>query len=64
MNSSIQSLFLNPLGNFDLSLCIPGFDNSTFIPLRLEGDSDYQVMEQAEQDNYLSSIFEENPSHD
>ena len=31
MNSSLQTLFLNPHGNFDLSLCILGFDNSSFV---------------------------------
>lgn len=35
MNSSIQSLFLNPLGNMDLALCILGFDNSNFVPLKV-----------------------------
>jgi hypothetical protein len=49
MNSSIQSLFLNPFGNFDMSLCIPGFENSSFVPLKVEGDEDYEIAEENEQ---------------
>jgi hypothetical protein len=45
MNSSLQTLFLNPLGNFDISLCIPGFDNSSFVPLKVEGEDDFQLSE-------------------
>lgn len=45
MNSSIQSLFLNPFGNFDMSLCIPGFENSSFVPLKVEGDDDFELPE-------------------
>lgn len=43
MNSSIQTLFLHPQGNFDLSLSVPGYDNSSPVPLKIEGDEDYQL---------------------
>ena len=43
MNSSIQTLFLNSFGNFDMSLCIPGYDNSTYVPLKIEGEDDYET---------------------
>eukprot|EP00347_Sterkiella_histriomuscorum_P015009 403358661 len=60
MNSSNQTLFLNPLGNFEMSLCIPGFDNSTFVALKNEEDDDYKLTEQIEQENYIKSMFEDN----
>jgi len=25
-----------------MSLCIPGFENSSFVPLKVEGDDDYE----------------------
>jgi hypothetical protein len=43
MNCSLQTLFLNPLGNFELSLCIPGFENSSFVQLKVEGEEDYEL---------------------
>lgn len=57
MNSSIQTLSLNPLGNFDLSLCIPGFDSSPYVSLKKEGDDDlYEQVNQEEQSNYIASM--------
>ena len=50
MKSSIQSLFLNPFGNFDMSLCIPGFQNSSFVPLKAEGDDDFELADENEKD--------------
>ena len=58
MNSSIQTLFLNPFGNFDMSLCIPGFENSSFVPLKAEGDEDFELVEENEKDPLIQSMFE------
>lgn len=30
-NSQLQILFLNPLGNFDLSMVVPGYEQTNFI---------------------------------
>lgn len=40
MNSSIQTLHLNPECNFDMSLCVPGFEPSTPVPLKTDQDED------------------------
>ena len=40
-NSSLQVLYLNPLGNFDFSVTIPGFQQSNFIAFKLESDEDF-----------------------
>jgi hypothetical protein len=40
-NSSLQVLYLNPLGNFDFSLAIPGFKQSNFMPFKLETEEDF-----------------------
>ena len=60
MNSSMQTLSLNPFGNYDLALCIPGFEMSSFIPLKEENDDDYEDPEVANplQSNYVSNMFE------
>ena len=42
-NSSLQVLYLNPLGNFDFSLAIPGYEHSNFVKLKLQSDSDYEL---------------------
>lgn len=56
MNSSIHTLFLNPFGNFDLSLCIPGFDMSTWVKFKEEGEDDFIAPNMSEQDNYIDSM--------
>ena len=38
-------MFLNSLGNFELSLLIPGFDQTNFISFRTPMDVDHQVCE-------------------
>ncbi len=43
MNSSNQTLFLNSLGNFDMSICIPGYDRSSFMALKQNGDEDFKM---------------------
>lgn len=48
MNSSNQTLLLNSFGNFDLAICIPGYDRSTFVPLKSENDDDLLIVEQNE----------------
>ena len=48
MNSSNQTLLLSSFGNFDLSICIPGYDRSTFVPLKSENDDDLLIVEQNE----------------
>jgi len=53
MNSSNQTLLLNSFGNFDLSICIPGYDRSTFIPLKGDDDEDLLIVEQNEQTAYI-----------
>ncbi len=58
MNSSTQTLSLNPFGNYDISLCIPGFESSNYVPLKVEGDDDYEIS--TEQDNYVRNMFESN----
>ena len=39
-NSSLQVLYLNPLGNFDFSLAIPGYDHSNFVKFKLEQEEE------------------------
>lgn len=33
------------MGNFDMSICIPGYDNSSYMPLKQAGDEDYKMSE-------------------
>ena len=40
-NSSLQILYLNPQGNFDFSVALPGFTQSNFMPFKLETDDDF-----------------------
>ena len=56
MNSSIQTLSLSAFGNYELSVCIPGFESSSFVPLKAEGDDDYEIS--TEPDNYVRNMFE------
>ena len=42
-NSQLQILFLNPLGNFDLSLVIPGFDQTDFVAFKANNDEDMKI---------------------
>lgn len=42
-NSSLQVLYLNPLGNFDFSLAIPGYDHSNFVKFKLEQEEDFEL---------------------
>lgn len=42
-NSSLQVLYLNPLGNFDFSLAIPGYDHSNFVSFKLEKEEDFEL---------------------
>ena len=44
-NSQLQVLYINPLGNFDFSLAIPGFQNSNFVRFKLDSDEDYELCE-------------------
>jgi hypothetical protein len=34
MNSGLQVLYLNPKGNFDISVTIPGYEHSQFIEFK------------------------------
>ena len=42
-NSQLQILFLNPLGNFDLSLVIPGFEQTDFVAFKANNDEDMKI---------------------
>ena len=55
-NSSLQVLYLNPLGNFDFSLAIPGYDHSNFVKFKLESEADYELCSDLSQTNYLSTV--------
>lgn len=48
-NSELQVLFLNPLGNFDFSMLIPGYNESNQLTLKQEGDEDMQICEDIRQ---------------
>jgi hypothetical protein len=41
----MQLLYLNPLGNFDFSLAIPGFEHSNYVTFKIEGEDDYKLAE-------------------
>ena len=56
MNASLQSLFLNPYGNFEMSLCVPGYDISKFMPLKKEDEEDYKIINNVEFDSYINSM--------
>jgi hypothetical protein len=58
-NSELQVLFLNPLGNFDFSMLIPGYKQSNQLPLKREGDEDLHICEDIRQQNFLNAIFTE-----
>ena len=55
-NSSLQVLYLNPLGNFDFSLAIPGYDHSNFVKFKLQNEADYELSSDLCQSNYLESL--------
>ena len=55
-NSSLQVLYLNPLGNFDFSLAIPGYDHSNFVKFKLQNEADYELCSDLCQSNYLESL--------
>ena len=55
-NSSLQVLYLNPLGNFDFSLAIPGYDQSNFVKFKLKNEADYELCTDLCQSNYLDSV--------
>ena len=55
-NSSLQVLYLNPLGNFDFSLAIPGYEHSQFVKFRLESEEDFELCTDISQSNYLDSV--------
>jgi hypothetical protein len=57
-NSSLQVLYLNPLGNFDFSVTIPGFQQSNFITFKLESDEDFKLTPDLLQKNYVDAGFE------
>jgi hypothetical protein len=57
-NSSLQVLYLNPLGNFDFSVAIPGFQQSNYMPFKLESDDDYQLSTDLLHKNYIEAGFE------
>ena len=44
-NSQLQILFLSPLANFDLSLVIPGYDQTNFVSFKENGDEDFKICE-------------------
>lgn len=50
--------YLNPQGNFDISLCIPGFQHSHFIPFKIEGEDDFVECEEKEQETYIRAMFD------
>ena len=41
-----------------MSLCIPGFENSSFVPLKAEDDEDFELADENEKDPLIHSIFE------
>ena len=55
-NSSLQVLYLNPLGNFDFSLAIPGFEHSNFVKFKLESEEDFELCNDLTQSNYLEAV--------
>lgn len=47
-NSSLQVLYLNPEGNFEFSLAIPGYEHSVYVRFRIvdgkeEDFNDYDI---------------------
>ena len=58
-NSSLQVLYLNPLGNFDFSLAIPGYQHSNYVKFKLDTDEDFELCSDLSQSNYISSGFAE-----
>ena len=55
-NSSLQVLYLNPLGDFDFSLAIPGFEHSNFVKFKLEREEDFELSNDLTQSNYLEAV--------
>lgn len=39
-----------------MSLCIPGYEISKFMPLKKEDEEDYKIINNVEFDNYVSSL--------
>ena len=52
-NSQQQILFLNPLGNFDLAMVIPGYEKSNFMAFKDKNDEDKIVCDEIKQYNHL-----------
>ena len=55
-NSQLQVLYLNPLGNFEFSLAIPGYDHSNFVKFKLEHEDDFELCSDLSQNNYLDAV--------
>lgn len=58
-NSQQQILFLNPFGNFDLSLVIPGYEETSFVSFKEQKDEDFGICENIKQQHYLRALFTE-----
>ena len=58
-NSQIQILFLDPLANFDLSMVIPGFEQSSFVKFKESNDEDMEICKDIKQAKYVSALFTE-----
>ena len=52
-NSALQLMYLNPLGNFDFALAIPGFDHSNYVDFKVTGEDDCKLV----QDDLLPNMF-------
>ena len=63
-NSQLQILFLNPLGNFDLSLVIPGFEQTDFVAFKANNDEDMKICQDIKRSNYVKSMFSEAENHE
>ena len=48
---------MNPLGNFEFSLAIPGYQHSNYVKFKLESEEDYELCTDLSQSNYLNSVF-------
>jgi len=54
-------LYLNPLGNFDFSLAIPGFQHSNYVPFKLDGEEDFELCNDLSAQNYVEAGFPKPP---
>jgi len=36
-----------------MSLCIPGFENSSFVPLKAEGDEDFDLADEKDKNTVI-----------